>query len=241
VDAKFKSIMEAQQRVWVNAAGHDELLLRGMMETDLEIFLSHDDAGNPVLNTTGEGKLIKSNDKILTMTEPEAAECGLCRVGGDFADVGKQLAGGAAYEASQRPWDAVIQVARKHKHQLMRQAALMKIQPEMLELKGAFEGLSARSTADKDAIADLLSKANAEVKQIDEDFNGQVEIARHQSDPVGAIAHAKEVHDAQYQQILQNFQDNSAPLRADEEKAEGGIAAIKDRAKELMATVPSSE
>jgi ATP-dependent protease ClpP protease subunit len=238
VAEKFRSAIEAKQRVWVNAAGHDELLLRGMMEMDLEIFLSRDEAGNPLLNTAGMGKMIKSRDKILTLTGAEAAECGLGRIGVDFADVGKQLAAGPAYEASQRPWDAVIEVARKHKHKVLRQAALLKIAPEMEELKQRFDVLSAKSASDKDAVAYLLSTANGQVKQLDQDFKDAIEIARHQSDPNGAIAHAKEVHDAQYQQILQNFQDNAAPLKADEETIDAEIAEIKERAKELMSTVP---
>jgi hypothetical protein len=39
--------------------------------------------------------------------------------------------------------------------------------------------------------------------------------------------------------VLQNFQDNSAPLKADEERADTEIAQIRDRVRLLMSTVPT--
>jgi ATP-dependent protease ClpP protease subunit len=239
ISAKFRSAIEAKQRVWVTAAGHDDLLLRGMIEMDLEIFLARDEAGNAALNTTGLGKPIKTRDKILTLTASDAAECGLGKISPDVADAAKQLTAGPAYEVSQRPWDAVIQVARKHKHLLLRQTALVKILPELKQLKDRFEILSAKSSSDKDAVAYLLSNANNEVTQLDSDYKDEITIARHQSDPNAAIAHATEARNTQYQQILQNFQNNSAPLKADQERADTEIAEIRDRVKELMATVPT--
>ncbi|HEY1923487.1 MAG TPA: hypothetical protein VGG44_12115, partial [Tepidisphaeraceae bacterium] len=95
------------------------------------------------------------------------------------------------------------------------------------------------SAADRDEIADLLSSANNEVKQLDSDYKDEIAIARHQSDPNAAIGHATETRNAQYQQILQNFQNNSAPLKADQERVENEIAEIRQRMRDLMSTVPT--
>jgi ATP-dependent protease ClpP protease subunit len=157
VDAKFKSIIESKQRTWVSSAGHDDLLLRGMMEVDLEIYL--DMSGDrPKLNTSGPGRLLKSNDQILTLTSNEAVDCGLARVGKDFADVGQQLANGPCSEASIRPWEAVIRVARKHKHDLIVAQAEAHIAPELKAIVDRANTLADRVAADNDAIKKLWAE-----------------------------------------------------------------------------------
>src|SRR5690348_10194367 len=58
LEAKFRSPIEAEFRRAAAHAGHAELLVRGMVEMDLEIFLAQEN-GKPVLRTTGPGKVIK--------------------------------------------------------------------------------------------------------------------------------------------------------------------------------------
>ena len=76
VDAKFRSFIDATVRAQPRHGQHSDLLVRGMSELDLEIYLTQTD-GKPTLSMSGPGKLIKSKGQILSMTASEAAECGL--------------------------------------------------------------------------------------------------------------------------------------------------------------------
>jgi ATP-dependent protease ClpP protease subunit len=157
VNAKLRSAIEAKWRTWISSVGHNDLLVRGMVEMDLEIYLDTD-GDRPKLSTSGPGKLLKSNDQILTLTSNEAVECGLARPGKDFADVGQQLASGPCYESSIRPWDAVIRVARKHKHELIVAEAEARIAPEINAIVHRANILADRVAADNDAIARLSAQ-----------------------------------------------------------------------------------
>jgi len=64
VDAKWRSIIEAEMRAAARRGGHADLLIRGMSEIDLELFLAEED-GKPSLRTSGPGKRIKSKGHFL--------------------------------------------------------------------------------------------------------------------------------------------------------------------------------
>jgi membrane-bound serine protease (ClpP class) len=58
VDAKFRSAFEAKIRASTAQGGHADLLIRGMSELDLQIYLATED-GKPVLRTSGRGSSSK--------------------------------------------------------------------------------------------------------------------------------------------------------------------------------------
>jgi hypothetical protein len=160
IAAKYVSAIEAKQRNWVTAAGHDDLLLRGMMEMDLEIYIRH--VGDTVdVSTSGPGRLVKGENQILTLMANDAVECGLAAGANDFDDVGKQLAKRACSEASQRPWDAVVRVARHDRHQLNVKTAEAKIAPQLIAIVDRAKVLIAQIKADKAKAAQLEADQGA--------------------------------------------------------------------------------
>jgi uncharacterized FlaG/YvyC family protein len=235
---KVKSALEAQQRTWVSAAGHDDLLLRGMMETDLEIYLSDDASGRPILSTSGPGKLLKGEDQILTLTAADAGECGLAQIAPDLQTAMTAVARGAVYEVSRRPGEAVIRVSHRERGEILRTAALLRIKPEIDLINVAAAPLAAKVAADKAAIDTLVSTGKQEMGAIDTEFQQDVEIAKHQSDPADAIAQAKQQRDARVQKVVENCNDAIVPLQAEMNDDAAQLKIYRDRVNQLMATVP---
>ncbi len=79
IEEKFESILRAEFRSAVKAAGHNHLLLQAMMDTDIVLSLKTlEDGRLEVVEGKPKGtKEIKKRGKILTMTADEAKRCGL--------------------------------------------------------------------------------------------------------------------------------------------------------------------
>ena len=78
--AAQRAALETLCRGAAQAGGHSALLLRGMMERDLELALAGP-PGRPVVVEGGadKGKVLKPAGKLLTLTAREAVACGLAR------------------------------------------------------------------------------------------------------------------------------------------------------------------
>lgn len=184
VEAKFRSAIEAKQRTYVAAAGHDPLLLSGMIQLDAEIYLSLDPAGHPLLTPEGPGKRIKSKGTILTLTAAEAAECGLARVAPDLADVGQQLTAGPWHEATRAPWDAAVATAASQRR-IQREAAeardrtlaaaeaFERAKPEIDSNQRRIDDLAAKLDANETAIRDLRRQFDSDVTAAEADFEAR--------------------------------------------------------------------
>jgi hypothetical protein len=152
VDAKFRSALEARQRAIITKAGHNELFLTGMAELDSEIYLT-DNGQGPTLSTNGPGRLIKPKGQILTLTANESQEYGLAHVVNNISDIGKDVAGGPWYEASKRPWNAVIGVADAERRKIARAIAMEQIAPALADLNLQMQTLVVRWNGDRSAIS----------------------------------------------------------------------------------------
>jgi ATP-dependent protease ClpP protease subunit len=249
VDAKYRSFFEATIRAANEHGQHADLLIRGMSETDLEIYLSQVD-GKPVLSTTGVGKRIKAKGQILSLTADEAAESGLAHPTTGMADVGKQVCGGPWYEVNRRAWNATIGTVamqrQREREQLRRQQLLIaqrnaytRIKPELDSIDTRLTALAAKAVAADNAIADLTAKCNRELVQIDADYQQALALARYQNDPNAWIAHAVEVRNTRASEARQYLQANVARLQSESDAARLEIRLLHDRQDQLLATVPS--
>ena len=248
VDAKFRSVIEAQMRASTAQGGHADLLIRAMSEMNLELYLASEN-GKPVLRTSGPGKLIKSKGQILTLTANEAAECGLAHVVAGMTEMGKQVAGGAWYEASRRPWNAVIAAValqRQRERDLMeqeqrwlaRQTAMAQIRPEYEAIVRRVAELSTKINAARNAIEESTKRSTAELKQIDADYRQAIASARFQSDAVAAAARAAEMRDSRAAATRQNWQSQVASFQAQEDAAQKELAQLRIRAQQLLDSLP---
>jgi ATP-dependent protease ClpP protease subunit len=244
VEAKFRSALEAKQRAYISAAGHDPLLLRGMMEMDAEIYLTTAD-GHPVLHDKGpDGKVIKSKGSILTLTATEASECGLAMVAPDLADAGKQMLGGPWYESSHLPWDAAVaaatsqQRASREQAEVNRQAnhtlaAVKRVRPEIAAIATRIHQLGNTISADVHAARDLKSRYQADQKQAETDY--QFAIARSQS--ADETSRANYDRDAKLASLRHDFTGAFEKLKTEADAASSEIQQLHDREKLILASL----
>lgn len=249
VDAKFRSAIEAKMRAAAQHGDHADLLMRGMSELNLQIFLAMEH-GKPVLRTFGPGKVIKRDGEILTLTAHEAVQCGLARIAPTMADLGKQVAGGPWHEATRRPWNAVIgtvALARQHEKDVLdqqqrhatRQAAIARVRPEADAIMRRARELTAQRAAAQSAINDLTSRGNIELAQVEHQYQQELGLAKYQADPTAAIARAVEVRNSRAMAVRQQFDANVTALRAQDAAARAELAQLTARMKQLLESVPS--
>jgi len=237
LEAKFRSPIEAEFRRAAAHAGHAELLVRGMVEMDLEIFLAQEN-GKPVLRTTGPGNVIKARGHILTLTSDEAVACGLAHIAPDINDVGRQITGGPWYEASRRAWDMVMANVEQQHHQAARQQAINRIKPEWDAIQQRMAQLLAQYDAAKGTLDNLKEQYTAELQKIEAEYKQAALAARSGDDPKGAMSRAAEMRNARTSELKQKFQTTAASLVAGGEAARLEVQQLAERQKQLLASVP---
>ena len=251
IEAKFASAIEAKARTYVVAAGHDDLLLRGMMEMNLEIYLSQKD-GKPALATTAPGMLLKPRGQILALTSADAVNCGLAHLAGDLTDMGKQLSGGAWYECSHEPWDTASAIAtaaqqvrteqtQKVQHAITHLVAASTAQSQIDSLRQQQLQLTAQIDSDHRAIDDLYAKYNTQSDQIIADYHNAVVQAEHQPNGAYLIATAKETARKQLADARAGRDKAVAPLQADVDEATKQINKIRKQVGDMIAGASPSE
>jgi hypothetical protein len=238
VDAKFRSAFEAKIRASTFHGGHADLLIRGMSEMDLKIFLVTEN-GKPVLRTAGPGRLIKSSGQILTLTTNEAVQCGLAHNTTSMEDLGNQVAGGPWYESSHRPWNAVVGTIELRRRHLAKEAAIARIRPEYNALERQIVPLLAKGVAVQNALNDLTAQCNSELQQVDFEYRQAVILAQYQADPNLATARAIEVRNARAAATRQAYQTNATAIYSGGDAALLEVAQLRNRQRQLLASVPA--
>ena len=76
ITAKLESFERARFRASAAAAGHDPLLIEGMMRTDIALSVKEADGKTKIVEGTG-GKVLKRKGAVLTLAGKEAVDCGL--------------------------------------------------------------------------------------------------------------------------------------------------------------------
>jgi hypothetical protein len=248
VDAKFRSVVEAHVRSANQRGGHADLLIRGMSEIDLELYLT-EDKGKPTLRASGPGKLVKSKGRILTLTTDEAVACGLAHAAPTMADLGKLVCGGAWYEVNRLAYDTTIatvamqrqedrEAIEKGQRLIARQKAIAEIRPQLDDIERRVAQLVAKAVANDCEIARLVAKFNVELGQIEWERLSAVDFARYQTFPSEGMARANEVANARASAARQSRDAQVAQLRSESEAAKNEIALLAERQRRLLATVP---
>ena len=248
VDAKFRSIVEARMRSANRRGGHADLLIRGMSENDLELYLAEHN-GKPTLRTSGPGKLVKSKGQILTLTTDEAVAYGLAHAAPTMAKLGKLVCGGAWYEVNRVAYDATIEVVKmrrqqdrraikKRKRLIARQKAIAGIMPQLRYIERRVAQLVAQAAANDGEIARLVANGNAELRQIEMERLSAISFAQYQTTPSDAMARANEVASARASAVRQLSDAQVAQLRSESEAAKNEMALLSQRQRRLLATVP---
>jgi membrane-bound serine protease (ClpP class) len=236
VDAKFRSVVEAQMRSANHRGGHADLLIRGMSEIDLELYLTVDD-GKPTLRTSGPGKIVKSKGRILTLTTDEAVACGLAHAAPTMADLGKLVCGGAWYAVNRLAYDTTIatvamqrqeerEAIEKGQRLIARQKAIAEIKPQLDDITRRYAQLLAKAVANDDEIARHTTQCDAELRQIQVDQQRAIDFARYQAFPTEALARAAEVANTRASAARQSLNVQVAQLRSESEAAKNEMALL---------------
>ena len=250
VDAKWRSVIEAEMRNATHRGGHPDMLIRGMSEIDLELFLATDENGARSLRTSGPGKVVKAKGQILTLTADEAAECGFARVAPTMRELGAQLCGGAWHEVNRRAWNVTegtvaarrrqaLEAMRRQQLLAARAIAIARIKPELDVMERRIAELASKSAAAENAIPELNVSYHREVWQISVEHEQALAIARYQRDPNAAIARATEVTNARAAAARQALDATTTRLRAEAQAAKVEIVLLRERQNSLIATIPT--
>jgi ATP-dependent protease ClpP protease subunit len=246
IEAKFASAIEGKERTYVTTAGHNDLIMRGMMEMNLPIYLNQKD-GKAVLDTSGPGMLLKPRGQILTLTPEDAQKCGVARIAGDLADVGKQVTGGAWYEASHEPWDVASHVASSQQQiapQTLRMqggspnAGSSDTRSQAIAIREQIFQLQAKANSDTAAINDLTAKCNKDCDDANTNYHNTAAAAANDRNGAYEIAIAKETLRKRLMD-LQNERDAAvAPLQADADTTMAEINKLRQEEATEVAGTP---
>src|SRR5258708_6561709 len=121
IEEKLASAARAQMRAAAAPGGHSDLLLRGMMEPELELVLTTGEDGKPEVFDAKDTALfgttpLKPAGRILTLTAKEAVGCGMAvGVAGDVDGMREGLHLSAWHKAGDDAWYVMTDAARHSK------------------------------------------------------------------------------------------------------------------------------
>jgi Clp protease len=234
VEAKMRSAIEAKMRAAVAHGQHADLLIRGMSEIGLEIYLTQEN-GKPILSTTGPGKLIKPKGEILCLTAQEAEECGLARRASSLTEVGEQLVGGPWHEAGRLPWDRVIATATRARQERAVEAAVARYGPQIANIEQRISSLSATIQADRASIANLVSVATFETKQLDVEYQQATQNAKYQPNPNAWLADTVQSLNSRAAEIRQGLETHLLALKGEIDAATSELNSLRGQENGMLA------
>jgi len=77
INEKMESFYRAEFRNVAEAAGHNPLLVEGMMRTDMALYYTTNSDGFPDVSKSPGGKVLKPRGRILTLDAAQSLKCGL--------------------------------------------------------------------------------------------------------------------------------------------------------------------
>lgn len=262
IEEKFQSAIRASFRRAANIGGHPSLLVRGMMETDLELTIVHRD-GTPLVvdaKSGSKGTPLKRRGEILTMTADEAVACGLARGIADSAhDIKTHFSLAEWHETGERAWYRITNAARAQRvrdldaqrRQLaeiergqraaIRIAHIERLLPEIGRIEAKLVELSARRRAAEDVEHEAESQMQRELWAIAENRNSALNEAIFQAEPDYWRRRAKEIYGIQEADIRRRYNDQALELRRVAREAEYEEQELIHRHEQLIASIPPEE
>ena len=243
IEEKFQSVVRAQERLVAQMGGRSDLWARGMGEIDLELHLTRDAAGRPVLaeGPAPEGAtVVKKKGQILTLTAAEALDTGLSAGTVRGASEIRGLLGIKAWHNAGDGPGALM--ASRTKVQARETAArndnVKQLKSDLADIDAKLERAMNRSKAAVKAVEDLRAQYKADLATIESDFNRDFAAAKSR----GGVAPLK-VQEATRERAVarrRQFEADVATAQADHDAAvtEGRELLVR-RNKLITAALPS--
>ena len=170
VEEKFKSVIRAQFRAAADLGGHPTVLVKAMMDPNMQLFLIEKD-GKKTLAAAGPGKLLKDKNKVLAMTAKEAVDAGVAKGRARrMANLHTAMELESWARVEGKGWDIMAGQANAAKRQemLKEQAEAVaeqrkNISPEIIKINNELTRIG------KD-----LRLANSEMKMMENEYNREV-------------------------------------------------------------------
>jgi hypothetical protein len=246
IDAKLRSAVGAKLRTYVTAAGHDGLLCRAMMETDVEVYL-RTDGGKPTLSSTPPGRLIKEEGTILTLTAAEAAECGLSAIAPDPGAIAADLVKGPWHEPTRRPWDVLAAASDSAAADARRAVeirgtprtpaspAAARAKSEYNDVSRQIADVTAKALANSKAIVALQRRVESDVGAIRAEYESAMSRAKTQAD----TAKAKDTRDARLIALRKEHQPTADKLKANADAFRHQLVTLRTQQQALLTALPA--
>lgn len=137
VEEKFRSVYRALASRTAERAGHNPLLVQGMIDADLELTLEERDGIPHVfegLPKTGDHLVLKERGRILVLTAEEAVQCGLAiAICESVEDIGAILGIDGWDVGDSRAWETVLGKMRTQRKEYERLVAAERRRAEQEE------------------------------------------------------------------------------------------------------------
>lgn len=201
VDAKFKADLMARQMAAAESAGHNPLIIRGMIDDEIELAIQVIDGKPQVFTASASGqRLFKKKGEITSLTPAAAVECGLASgVVKDRAELAELLGDRRFHEIGnsramqlaeykkaiaadnttrireQRNIERKIADAQKT---AARNERLAQIAPDIQAIDNQLSQIRASGSAAEATLKNLQSRQQSDMDAIDGQFRSSVRAAR---------------------------------------------------------------
>ncbi|MHC5022437.1 MAG: hypothetical protein ACYTGG_00805 [Planctomycetota bacterium] len=255
IEEKMQSAVRAGCRAAAELGGHSSLLMRGMMEPDLELALVPTDDGPRVVEAASApgARIIKPRGQILTLTPTESVECGLASgVTASISAIAPLLGHPSWHATDDRPWFRIVNAAktqrrvelerrREERILAVRKAYLDEIRPELSRIDARLAQLKARIKTVKEAEAALKKQTDADLAAAESAYRRAKAEAESSDNPFYFSSRATNVYTLKIASIRRDWKKESARLLESRKEAEYEAEQLTTRRNELLSKIPTGE
>ncbi len=248
--ARLRSQVRALCRSAAQMGGHSDLLMRGMMDPELELVVVTD-RGRPKVAQGSEGKVLKRRGSYLTLTAREAVACGLAKGTAESVetlhaalgiDQWHRARGGGWYLMTQRGKENRLRLEREARR-AAREAYLKEIQPELDRLASDLAAVRASGRAAEADLANFKKEYDLDRRRVRLEYRDDLRRADayEEVDPDLAArlrARARDAHELKLLEVKRRYDLRTARGRPQINRLAAEQARILTERKKLLATVP---
>ena len=252
VDKKLRQAVEDLSQRVIALGLHSELVVRGMIEPDLELSIAAQDGVSVVVEGRG-GKLLKEKGRVLTLSAKAAVECGLARGVADDPDAIGAALGYGRWERDPAGWafmtrkaeenrQTVEKALREQEDRARREELLKRVGPQLAELERRIEQTRASGKAAEATKSELERLYNAETGEVVAQYKQACREADFEFgfDSVMNAAlktRAREIRDIKLLEIRNRYQPQAITIQASINRLLAQLEALAVQRQQLVDSV----
>ena len=252
VDKKLRQAVEDLSQRVIALGLHSELVVRGMIEPDLELSIAAQDGASVVVEGRG-GKLLKEKGRVLTLSAKAAVECGLARGVADDPDAIGAALGYGRWERDPAGWafmtrkaeenrQAVEKALREQEERARHEELLKRIGPQLAELERRIEQTRASGKAAEATKSELERLYNAETSEVVAQYKQACREADFEFgfDPgmnAALKTRAREIRDIKLLEIRNRYQPQAITIQASINRLLAQLEALAVQRQQLVDSV----